>query len=330
MARETKVGLLAGLAFIICFAVILTNRGRESMIEQHFPRGFSGYSNESVGDLGVATSADGASSTSQLNPQDRRRNSGLANRTARPQSSTEDRTISGHRGTSRPSVSGRDSSDDEWRQELETRVAELTAALQEKEQAPTRPITMTASPAVNPQERVANETNIDTTATRQPADATPTADPVRYRVVKGDTLSSIAHRHYGTRSATIINAIFDANRSQLASPGQVRADSTLVLPEVQGFPTPSTEPSQRVVDHNRSSQPPAKREAPASKRFRWYQIQKNDRYASIARRELGDEKRWPELHELNKDKFPDAGHIREGVRIKIPVDSPKNSESHRS
>ena len=27
MARETKVGLLAGLAFIICFAVILANRG---------------------------------------------------------------------------------------------------------------------------------------------------------------------------------------------------------------------------------------------------------------------------------------------------------------
>ena len=28
MARETKVGLIAGLAFIICFAVILANRGQ--------------------------------------------------------------------------------------------------------------------------------------------------------------------------------------------------------------------------------------------------------------------------------------------------------------
>ena len=28
MAGETKVGLLAGLAFIICFAVILANRGQ--------------------------------------------------------------------------------------------------------------------------------------------------------------------------------------------------------------------------------------------------------------------------------------------------------------
>ena len=29
MARETKVGLLAGLAFIICFAILLANRGRQ-------------------------------------------------------------------------------------------------------------------------------------------------------------------------------------------------------------------------------------------------------------------------------------------------------------
>ena len=30
MAKETKVGLLAGLAFIICFAVILTNKGSDA------------------------------------------------------------------------------------------------------------------------------------------------------------------------------------------------------------------------------------------------------------------------------------------------------------
>lgn len=35
MARETKVGLLAGLAFIVCFAVILANRGREVQTPLH-------------------------------------------------------------------------------------------------------------------------------------------------------------------------------------------------------------------------------------------------------------------------------------------------------
>ena len=35
MARETKVGLLAGLAFIICFAIILSNRGQRPLT--HYP-----------------------------------------------------------------------------------------------------------------------------------------------------------------------------------------------------------------------------------------------------------------------------------------------------
>jgi len=34
---------------------------------------------------------------------------------------------------------------------------------------------------------------------------------------------------------------------------------------------------------------------------------------------LGDAARWRELHELNKDKFPDPKMIREGVRIKLPT-----------
>jgi nucleoid-associated protein YgaU len=55
-----------------------------------------------------------------------------------------------------------------------------------------------------------------------------------------------------------------------------------------------------------------------AKNFKWYQVKKNDRFASIARDQLGDAGRWQEVYELNKDKFPDPQHIREGVRIKLP------------
>ena len=37
MARETKVGLLVGLAFIICFAVILANHGRQDGLQTQIP-----------------------------------------------------------------------------------------------------------------------------------------------------------------------------------------------------------------------------------------------------------------------------------------------------
>jgi hypothetical protein len=39
----------------------------------------------------------------------------------------------------------------------------------------------------------------------------------------------------------------------------------------------------------------------------------------IAREQLGDVRRWREIYELNKDKFPDPQFIREGVRIKLPA-----------
>jgi nucleoid-associated protein YgaU len=59
------------------------------------------------------------------------------------------------------------------------------------------------------------------------------------------------------------------------------------------------------------------------KAWRWYQVKKGDRYATIAERELGDKDRWSELYELNKAVFPDSSAIRSGVRIKIPVDAKK-------
>ena len=49
-----------------------------------------------------------------------------------------------------------------------------------------------------------------------------------YRVRKGDTLSSIARKFYGT--ATASQAIFDANRDVLPSLDQVRAGIMLKLP----------------------------------------------------------------------------------------------------
>ena len=68
---------------------------------------------------------------------------------------------------------------------------------------------------------------------------------------------------------------------------------------------------------------------PGEPTFRWYQVRKSDRYVSIAREQLGDERRWKELFELNKDKFPEAGAIREGVRIKLPATEVADSRERR-
>ncbi len=135
-------------------------------------------------------------------------------------------------------------------------------------------------------------------------------------------MTRIARRYYGKSSARIVRAVFDANRGVLSSPDHIRAGMTLVLPPVDGLrPRPDPERADRRADRAALVSMPASSERRPSRAWRWYQIRKGDRYISIAREQLGDGKRWREIYELNKDRFPDPSRIRAGVRIKIPIDS---------
>jgi nucleoid-associated protein YgaU len=51
-----------------------------------------------------------------------------------------------------------------------------------------------------------------------------------YTVQKGDTLSAIAHRHYGKASRW--HAIFEANRDQLDNPDLIQPGQVLKLPAI--------------------------------------------------------------------------------------------------
>jgi nucleoid-associated protein YgaU len=153
-----------------------------------------------------------------------------------------------------------------------------------------------------------------------------------YEVAKGDTLSGIAHRFYGSRSPKLLEAIFAANRDVMPSQDKLSVGDDLRLPVVPGFEEPRGAGAKRLAPA-RTSPPrvdapdrPDRLERRTGSRvprsqvaFRWYQVRQNDRYISIAREQLGDANRWREIYELNKDKFPDEDRIRAGVRIKIPL-----------
>jgi nucleoid-associated protein YgaU len=158
---------------------------------------------------------------------------------------------------------------------------------------------------------------------KQPAPPLPKVSEskiVRYAVRSGDTLSRIVMRCYGTRSGTVIEAVFKANRGVLESPDELKVGDELILPPVPGFgdPSPGQDRGQGPSAYPDAPEQNDKEE-PSEQRFRWYQVREKDRYASIAREQLGDERRWREIYELNKDKFPDANVIRPGVRIKLPA-----------
>ncbi|MDQ2701664.1 MAG: LysM peptidoglycan-binding domain-containing protein [Pseudomonadota bacterium] len=66
--------------------------------------------------------------------------------------------------------------------------------------------------------------NVDT------APAGTSDDAGTYTVLKGDTLSAIAQKHYG--KASLWNAIFDANRDQLDDPDLIHPGQVLKLPSI--------------------------------------------------------------------------------------------------
>jgi hypothetical protein len=59
------------------------------------------------------------------------------------------------------------------------------------------------------------------------------------------------------------------------------------------------------------------RELAAAKK-RAYVVQSGDSLSKIAKEELGDASRWPEIFELNKDKIEDPNLIHPGQELKMP------------
>lgn len=49
-----------------------------------------------------------------------------------------------------------------------------------------------------------------------------------------------------------------------------------------------------------------------------YVVKSGDSLSKIAKEQLGDASRWPEIHELNKEQIPNANLIRVGQELKLP------------
>lgn len=145
----------------------------------------------------------------------------------------------------------------------------------------------------------------------------------KYTVVSGDNLYRIARKHYGESSRELVRTIFEANRTVLSHEDEVRVGDVLLLPTIgnaRGGSNETRSVREGAVDRDEQPQRAAPRRGrKGAQPFRWYQIEKNDRYTTIASAQLGDAKRWKELFELNRDIFPDPDRIRAGVRIRIPV-----------
>ena len=233
MARETKVGLLAGLAFIICFAIILANRGRQDPIARNAPTPADrSVSLPKIGQ-GIPIQAPGQPTMAQLpgaaaTNQNQRLGARLSPVRKNPVTPTNQGMVDAPRRDNastlvprqtRPSGSTLGAHDlarttapagnPEWTAPS-TEQLQRQAILQQRldameNQGVQRPDAQRVA-ARTPREKSMSIKQPPTTRHK------PLKTLSRYTIKPGDTLTRIAKQHYGRSTEAVVKAIYQAGR----------------------------------------------------------------------------------------------------------------------
>lgn len=119
--------------------------------------------------------------------------------------------------------------------------------------------------------------------------ARPSAAERAYVVRAGDSLSAIAASELGDEGRW--SEIFALNRDVVSDPDVIRPQTRLRLPGAASVAAP---------------------------RAASYRVQPGDTLSAIAASQLGDEGRWRELYDLNRDRVASPSLIRPGVTLRLP------------
>ena len=164
--------------------------------------------------------------------------------------------------------------------------------------------------------------------------------PVReYKAQSGDSLSKMAARFLGSSNKANRDAIIRMNPSLQQNPDKIVEGRTYVLP-----PAPTTDattasapaaPSSAPVTPVASRTNPAPVETPrraetspaAGENFTWYTVKENESLWKIASEQLGSGNAWTQIRDLNQDVLRGEDQVRANTRIRLP-NKPVASAAH--
>lgn len=284
MTRETKVGLIVGLAFITVFAVILSHKGTQ-------PRAAISSEMGPLVDAGSVLEKPQPSVSHAKAPQGPVKppavlpdtsivsNAAATAKVAAPTNSTADNATRGVAGNNdRPLVPlpefprNGDASAERRDASGKTQNTWLDGTPDASEgNTLSTTLTRTAPPLAKPESPPTPE--VKPTVTPEPElkqEPPPEAKPAvkqEYVAQKGDTLYRIAGKMYGSSSKKGIDAIVAANPKDLPNPNSVRAGMKLVIPELPAdkFEAADFPPRGKSTQANKTDELTAKKTALTSK-----------------------------------------------------------------
>lgn len=134
-----------------------------------------------------------------------------------------------------------------------------------------------------------------------------------YQVSPGDNLSKIAAKFYGSGAKMYRDAIIAANPSLQKSPDRVIIGQTYVIPAIEtSQPVAQTPPTPAPLPASRGGGG-----SPATTEY-FYTVKENDSLWRIARDQCGDPKAVNVLKELNKDVLKDGETVRVNMKLRLP------------
>jgi len=134
-----------------------------------------------------------------------------------------------------------------------------------------------------------------------------------YKAQAGDTLNKLAGRFMGGNTKANRDAIIAANASLQKNPDVIVAGKTYIIP-VSGNSAASAVATQAPAQ-------PAMTQTPSASPEYWYTVKEADTLRRIAVNQLGDEDAWAAIQELNKNtlKGEDKTVVIPGMKLKLPA-----------
>jgi len=124
----------------------------------------------------------------------------------------------------------------------------------------------------------------------------------------GDTLSRLAARYMGANSKANRDAIIQANPSLQKDPNKILADQTYVIPAAGNPVVEAADPASAAQRHVAASTPEY-----------WYVVQPGDSLIRIASDQLGDPKAYIAIEELNKDALKGGEVVIPNMKLRLPA-----------
>jgi nucleoid-associated protein YgaU len=162
----------------------------------------------------------------------------------------------------------------------------------------------------NPTDRTRTMRTLAADPLKSDTGSTTAAATEKHIIQPGESLAVLARRYYGSEKYT--DFLIKSN-PQITDPSRLHIGDAVNIPAQPNEAGSSTGDAGRVASASRST-------AEGNSSRRTYKVREGESFYSIARDQLGDALRWPELFDLNRSLVQgDAASLRIGQEILLPA-----------